>query len=336
MKQIKNYFANGEPSIFVITSPFQVLCTYSAIKNLKITDYLIIVVYAEIDIRKEQVFTCLDYFQLEYIKFKLYDHVVIQETFSFDCFFRNKHKAHYSRAFLGDYRDDIFKPIAFKYLKRNSAIIYLDDGNSSLIHFQKLRSTPLRSCIYNIFFSLIAHFRSIYINKYYYTIYSDISTKMVTKKNNLNILITKQNLINQNKSFFIGTSPDSYTRAMQLSHEEYLSYLETTLKKFKELSKNTELYFIPHGKDKYIDEIKIMLKELGFQLLKLNEIVEIYLTRKKITPVTVAGFMSTALYTIKQLSPQTRAIGFMTKKIPQYEFIANYYKNHDIDIVYLK
>ena len=295
MKQTEVFFSKGEPSIFIVTSPFQVLCAYSTIINLKITDYLIFVVYAEIDIRKEQVFSCLDYFQLKYRKIKLHDHVIIQEIFSYDFFFRNKQKAHYSRAFLGDFRDDIFKPIAFKYLKKNSAIIYLDDGNSSLIHFQELRSTPLKSRIYNMFFSLIAHLRSISLNKYYYTIYSDVSTKMIVKKNELKLFTTNQNQCSCNKSYFIGTNSSLYISTFNLSQEKFFFYLKTALKKFKETAHNSELYYIPHGKDKIIEDIKPILKEQGFQFLKLNEIIEIYLAQGKIVPIAIAGFMSTAL-----------------------------------------
>jgi hypothetical protein len=50
-------FEKGEPSLFIIGSPFQLLCAYEAIHTFNIYDYKIIVVYNESDSRKNQIFS---------------------------------------------------------------------------------------------------------------------------------------------------------------------------------------------------------------------------------------------------------------------------------------
>ena len=49
-------FQQSTPSIFVVTSPFQALCAFNAIKAFEITDYRFYLALIE-DIRNEQLFT---------------------------------------------------------------------------------------------------------------------------------------------------------------------------------------------------------------------------------------------------------------------------------------
>ena len=332
MNEKKFFFNKKEPSIFVISTPFQALCACSAIKNLEIHDYLIIVVCSEYDPRKEQTFAVLDIFKFKFKKIEIYKHIFIYEMFSSGCF----GKKSYSRAFVGDYHAPLLTMIAFKYLKINSIIVYLDDGSSSIGHLKGTSKLSLKSRFCTLLVFIMSYLRFVKINKIFYTIYFDIPTKKYVGKNDIGSLLSTDVKNVSNNAYFIGTNSTEYCSAFNISQEDYLNYLENALFYTKRQACNCNLFYIPHGKDKHLDIIIPVLNKCGVRILKLNECVEIYFVKTKIIPFVVSGFMSTALYTTKLLSPKTKILGFMTEESKLYKNIAEYYKDHKIEIVHLK
>lgn len=329
------YFANEEPSLFVIASPFQVLCAYCAITNLKIKDYLIFAIYEDNDKRNDQLFATLNHFKLNYKKVRLYEHAHFRETFSWNTIFGKKNGTCFSRAFVGDFRNTFYKALALKHLKKNGVIVYLDDGNISIDFLSGAFKLTKKLYFYNLFFSLISRIRAIRMTEACYTIYYDIPTKMTTKRNILEPILTGCSKETFNKSYFIGTNPDSYCPDLNLTHDIYFAYLEKALKKMNDYASGSELYYVFHGRDKHIEETISILNKYGFHYLILNEIIEMYFARTGISPLMITGFMSSALYTVKQMSPKTKAIGFMTNNNFTYTNIAKYYEKNGIEIEHL-
>ena len=56
-------FEKGEPSLFIIGSPFQLLCAYEAIHTFNIYDYKIVVVNNESDSRENHILSMLEAFK---------------------------------------------------------------------------------------------------------------------------------------------------------------------------------------------------------------------------------------------------------------------------------
>ena len=67
----KTAFAKQIPSVFVISSPLQLLCDIEAIRVFEISDYKIVVNVRK-NVRFEQVRTILHYYGLKYICIRSY------------------------------------------------------------------------------------------------------------------------------------------------------------------------------------------------------------------------------------------------------------------------
>ena len=336
MRKEIDCFKKNVPSVFVISSPFQVLCAYEAIQELDIRDYSIIAVYDDGDPRTKQLFSVLDYFGLVYQKFSNYPHVWTCELLKSTSWFGFPIKRKVKRAFVGDFRNIVCIELAFACLNRNSSLIYLDDGNATINHLEGLHRFNRKESCFFIALRMIAFFRKIDMGSVYYTIFSDIPSIFFCKQNALNSLRTNVSAISKNGIYFIGTNSEGYCDDQNLSLKQYFNCLENVLKTFKENHPKTECYYVFHGRDLHVEETNAILDKCGFCALRLNEIVEMYFVRNKIHPEAVAGFMSSALYTIKLISPDADIVSFMQEGNLSYAGICSYYQKNGIKIKYFK
>lgn len=332
MKSNQIAFIKEESSIFVITSPFQVLCTYEAIQEFKIKDYLIIAVYIKDDARTDQMFTTLDFFRLKYQKFCVYKNVSVHELLKLRCWFGRKNVKKVKRAFVGDYRNAACLELALGFLDRNGIVVYLDDGSSSINHLMgEYKFSKINRIIFGIL-GKIAFFRNITVGCSYYTIYSDIPSNMKVKENTLCSL--RRNIMDseQRGCYFIGTNPEVFCRVYSVTQEKYFLLLEKFLEKYRLKFPGSSLFYVFHGRDRFVDKTKLLLKNYGYTPLCLKEIVEMYIVQNRIYPQFVVGFMSSALYTIKKICPKTMVESIMIGSDKLYLNVCEYYKKHGIEI----
>ena len=322
------------PSLFVIASPFQVLCAYEAIQEFEIKDYSIIAVYDKGDPRTSQLFSALDFWELKYQKFCNYPHVQTRELLKLIFGHRFPNEGLFKRAFIGDFRNIICEELALKCMHAGASIVYLDDGNASIDHLKGLYRISKREKIFSLLFKAIAFVRRIYLEPVYYTIFSDIPSKIFYKENALTSLKANISIEPQDGIFFIGTNPDGYCSDQNLSLNQYFICLEKVLNELREKNPSANRFYVFHGRDSYVDKTNEILEKLKFKALRLNEIVEMYFVRNKIHPLVVAGFMSSALYTINRMCPKTEVVGYMQEGNQSYANICDYYRKHGISYNY--
>ena len=121
-------FALHIPSVFVLVSPFQVLCAIASIKNLQIEEYKIIIMRGNVH-RDFQLVEILNQFGLPYIiQGKL------SKTDKIRLFFKPLKRVDndYKRLFIGDYRQHYALKIGLCNVSCKSDIVYLDDGNITI------------------------------------------------------------------------------------------------------------------------------------------------------------------------------------------------------------
>jgi hypothetical protein len=324
------------PSLFVVASPFQVLCAYEAIQEFEIKDYSIIAVYDKGDPRTPQLFSTLDFWGLKYQKFCNYPHVQTKELLKLMFCLGAPKGGQFKRAFIGDFRNIICIELALKCLHAGSSIVYLDDGNASIDYLKGLYRITKREKLFSLLFNAIAFVRRIYLEPVYYTIFSDIPSKFLYKENALTTLKANVSIEPQNGIFFIGTNPDGYCNDQNISLNQYFICLEKVLNELRGKNPFANRFYVFHGRDSYVDKTNEILEKFEFKSLRLNEIVEMYFARNKIHPLVVAGFMSSALYTINLMCPKTEVVGYMQEGNQSYANICDYYRKHGIEIKYLE
>ena len=113
-------FQQSTPSIFVVTSPFQALCAFNAIKAFEITDYRFYLALIE-DIRNEQLFTL---FQQQGIAYEVVN--IENLTRSDRLQFLLPHFSRYKRLFIGDARNISQYFIGLSKVSNGGCMVYLD------------------------------------------------------------------------------------------------------------------------------------------------------------------------------------------------------------------
>ena len=328
-------FEKGEPSLFIIGSPFQLLCAYEAIHTFNIYDYKIIVVYNESDSRKNQIFSMLEAFKLKYSKCEENKIHASRMIFNKSIWGLNKKEKKYNRIFIGNYDLISYRTIALSQANNGCNFIFLDDGNAS-IHFLKkghYKHSFFCSLLEKIFLG-ISHFRGINPEKYFFSIYNDINTYKVVYPNKFDHLGAQlTNSDHPEKCYFIGTNSTEFVRAMGISLEKYRAYLKKALEALKKQYGST--VYIPHGRDINSND-KELCQYLSISYTPLQEAIELYLVKNGIRPQVVAGFSSSALFNIKKIFPNSQVINLFIaqKNSPDYKVyseIAEYYKKNNIE-----
>ena len=331
----EKYFAKEIPSLFVVASPFQVLCAFEAIKKFKIKEYSIVAVFEKNDPRNDQLVSVLDFLKLDYSRLDRSNHSLLHELLDFRNWFGCRKGGKVKRAFVGYFRDFSCILLALGFLGRNSTIVYLDDGNASIAHLNGTSKFNKKEKLCIFILKAICLFRKINMGPAYFTIYSDIPTKIPCESNLLEFL-GKDCSPKKEGVYFIGTNPTVYSSTQGFSLKQYFSLLDRALGELKNEFPSASLYYVYHGRDKFVEETNQVLKRYGYQSLKPKENVELYFVQQRINPIMVSGFMSTALYTIKKLRHDAQIGGFMIENNMAYIDKFDYYKRHGIEIRLLK
>lgn len=317
--------------LFLVASPFQVLCAYEAIKFWGIKNFMVLVIYNPADLRTNQLFNTLQYFNLEYKTF-----IAENTNKVFDVLIKKESNAtigqqKYNYIFVGDYPSAVQRSLAIRHIKKRGQIIYTDDGNTSLLILLNKKDFSIKARLFNSFFSLLSLFKRIKKDIFFST-YANVQTKKTVIPNNLESLRFNDNL--KKGVFFIGTNSIPYCEVHHIKINSYYNLLEKILTTLKMENKEQKCYYVFHGRDIGNAQIKNICTRCGFETLKLDQIIEMYFIEKKIEPLIAAGFTSSALFNLKKIFPQSEMVNISIKTNiytnKEYETISQYYRNNGI------
>ena len=338
MKCSKKAFGKYVSSVFVIGSPFQALCAIEAIREFEISDYKVILPLSPNEQRNRQLLTILKDFGIVYEIFNAKEARAMQILLN-ECKIKHKKdRNRYNRAFIGDYYQILYKSIALSYLNTGSPMVYLDDGNSSISIFRGVRKkTAWRSQCVNLLFYSLARIQKIIPDRFFYTIYYDIDERKFFKyPNHFSYLFFHKEKDTERASgvIFIGTNTSAFCEQMGIQE----SMLENIISKlFMEIHKeypSQEITYVPHGRDSNI-HIPDICAQNNVVYRPIEVSIEYFLYKEQLFPVAIYGFSSTALFNLKKMMPNIRAVNYVIEKMnaPYYEYfnrISEYYQQNSI------
>ncbi|MDD3944604.1 MAG: hypothetical protein PHS38_07820 [Bacteroidales bacterium] len=324
-------FADGIPSFFVVGTPFQSLCAVEAINHFCIVDYEVFVLLFYNEKRIDQVDTIFRLFDIKY------SIIHINGYSSFKFFIKGiLKKVTYKRAFVGNYYSITCSSLAVTKLAKFGAVIYMDDGNSTISILKNRLSAVKLSMGYKgvrLLVHIVAAFKSISIERYFFSVYSDIKTdKFIVRTNDLSSITHKINIDYQCEAvtLFIGTNPEDFCKENHIHVEIYNKVLRRVLTKMNETG--SKLLYIPHGLDNSLP-IKDFCDDVGIEFIRPSVCVELFLISRNYSVVEAAGFSSSALFNIKKMYPEAlvRNLRFISHIDSQdYSDIAEYYAQNGI------
>ena len=331
-----NAFQKGVPSVFVISSPFQAICLVSAILNLEIKDYQVIVISSD---RNTQVFSVLNRFKIPYVVRYSGWHRWRIRLFIVTSIIHRHNK--YNRLFLGDFRSIDLIYFGLNYISDGADIVYLDDGNATIALFQGVAYSKPYSKIDEKCQSTISRRRRFVFLKYYYSIYANLSNaNYIIEYNSLSILCVHKDDPLIDNVVFIGANTKRYCETMNIPEESFNNALDTMLQRIRKTYPKTKITYVPHGADKSGAVMDICSKyEVDYHRIIVP--IELYYMDKE-CPIAIYGFGSSAIYNLKQMFPETVAFSILlepSNKLNSFErkkIIAQYYSECGIEQLTIK
>ena len=302
---MRHPFAKYTPSIFVICSPYQLLCALEAIHHFEIKKYRVYTVFYKGDPRNEQLERTLSAFHIKYHKLSgnpnKWEH-----RLTFLPKFNN-----FKRGFIGDFRNFTLLHHCMRFISNNSTIISLDDGTCSINALNgtyEHKNSPLENRLLQI-----CSWRNILFGRYFFTQFSDI------KNPYLEIAVNDLNYfkeINKNKKgakgvYFIGTNPDSYINNYKgVSVEDFSHYLKKILKGIRDKYPNESIFYYAHPRDiNTFAQDNCKNYDIDFKKAEIGVEIDVLLSEYR--PKCVYGFNSTGLYNIKKFYPDCEGVSFL-------------------------
>ena len=157
-------------------------------------------------------------------------------------------------------------------------------------------------------------------------------TKLNMMKNSFNLLTSETSYLAATGVYIIGTN----SFVISFKDETYEELLIKLINNIKGRYPGAPIYYCPHRRD--TNNYSGLLKELGVNLFQTEISVEVDFVTKKINPLLIVGFASTALITLKMIYPSCSVESvrfniedeFTTKSIRSIE---NYYQANNIGII---
>lgn len=296
-------FELGIPSVFVIASPFQALCSIATIKQLKITEYLIVALMPSDDIRSSQLRSFLEKEGVLFTAITQFNWF-IWLYYKQRAYFHKNNK--YKRLFIGDVRSVVLHIIGFSYVSDDSEIVFLDDGNITVSVLNDEITEPMnRINIRRI--NMISRIRRFGKRCNFLTIYSDITnSKYVVKQLDLSQVIStkSRDTVNKKNVYIIGTYLLRYCEPLGIPTEKFISVLDNLFYNIIESNPSEHVVYIPHGRDDS-EYARMLCERYGCEFHRPEIMVELELLNQDCYPLAIYGFTSSALYNLKKLFPDS-------------------------------
>lgn len=331
MSSINLAFAEKEPSLFIIQTPFQAMCAINAIRQLKIDDYVLSLhLHKNTEKRNKQTIELVERYGLNYHVVKGCPIGIVNRL----GLISNKGK--YNRVFLGThlYQDGYY--YALKELRKGGNLVLLDDGVATLTLLEKGYRVTGRSVIPMAWNKTIAAIQGIALNNVL-TVYKGIyNSKWNISVNELSLLCKSNSPMEKKKIFFIGTNNSGFINKLGINEYEFKQALHNVLQNIRMLYPQEEITYIPHGRDKSLFA-KSMCEEIGIDYKPLDVNVEIYILSLGFIPNAIYGFTSSALYNLKMMFPDiivnNYVMKLLTDKSPDILSVSAYYEKQGINTI---
>lgn len=324
-------FADREPSLFIIQTPFQAMCAINAIYQLKINDYVLSLhLHKSTANRNRQTIELVERSGLKYNVVNVRSISFLNRLALFFC-----HEQKFNRVFLGTHLYQNGYYYALKEIKNGGNLVLLDDGVATLTLLESGYKVTGRSVVQMAINKAIASLRKIKLNNLL-SVYKGIANpKWDIAYNDLSFL-RNNNSTSSNKVFFIGTNNSSFIYKNGVDESDFKQNLYNILNKIRITYPNDEITYIPHGRDKSTFA-KDFCEEIGIEYKPLDINVEIYILSLGVVPKVVVGFTSSALYNLKMIFPEANVenlvVKLLTDKCPSIIGVSHYYEIQGIPSV---
>lgn len=323
------------PSVFAVSSPFQILCAAAAIKQLEITEYKMAVCYDKKDSRNQQMWYIFDFFGMND---RVLMHVNRRNIFVCKILSLFHRKTHYKRLFIGDFRGFYDFILGTRLVADGSDIVYLDDGNITLSLLNNVFTEPMELSRKE-FVEKVASKRRFVVNKNLLTIYEKIfNPKYNINVLNLNIILNdyKKQCPQKEAIIIVGTCLSRYCEPLEIPAEQFVEKLDSLVKKLKK-EMNLPIIYIPHGRDES-EYAKKICKTYDIGFMRPKMMIEMELLDQGILPCEIYGFTSSALYNLKKIYPQAKVVNILyhacdNKFYEEYSMMSDYYQQNGIEFV---
>lgn len=319
---------NKNKALFILNSPFQALCASEAILHYGISEAHFLLFESKIVVDKT----------LPLVKDFGECHLIHAEnggtSATIEALRNQRIHERYSTIFVGDYYSYIQYVSAIYMAKPGANIIYLDDGNSTLLIGPPVslkRGRSRREKIYYCFWDFQLKLKR--INKSLFTIFEfRDGCPLKTERNSFASLTIQEK--EKRGVYVIGTNSD----AMSFKDVSYADELKILSTYIISLYPNEDVFYCPHRGDSH--DYTEVIKDLGWKLFDTKYSVEIDFVKKGIYPLTILGFGSTALLTLRRLY-QDSVISTIyvnlaeEKDNKEYRAIEQYYQENGIELVRL-
>lgn len=283
-------------ALFIVNTPFQCLCMLEAIHYYSIIDYDVLFKMDGIEKNNTMVEGILNANHIPFIAirfthaYELYKHIL-------------KRKKRYDILFNGDYYGGGLTAYYYSliYAKPKATIIYFDDGLQTLHVFAK----PPRQRLRNRTEKLMAlQFEPLRVLKrigkpHYFTIFDVESRNFIVERNELKGLRSKLVEKPSEGLFIIGTNVAAFK-----DKNDYIPLLDTLIQDLRNRYPEDIIWYCPHRRNLEDKELTDFLLNHHLKMYDTKVSVEFDFIEEGVSPKYVAGFGSTALYTLKLLFPK--------------------------------
>lgn len=323
-------FSKGTPTVFIIETPFQLLCAIEAIYEFKIEKYLIVVPYEENSYRWSQLNSMLLELGLPYKAIPITNNTHYELFSRTGVFANGSSEEKFKRIMTGGYYSHISRALCTIYAEKDSVCVYIDDGTATIamlngietfIEYNKPRNWIDRKKWYkedykpymDVVSRISQCWKKVGLNdyKFLYTIYANKkNNKFVLYQNKLAYFKDSLQYSYQKSTIWIlGTVFSVFAGTLQIPEQEVEGILWGKLADLRKRYPKYEIIFIPHVDDKNIN-IKNFCEILGIRYERLPYCVEYYSYCEQKLPEILCGFGSTALSTFKIIFPEMNVINW--------------------------
>jgi len=285
-------------NLFIVRSPLQIINSLEAIEYFNLENNILILIYNNTNNNNVQMDALIAKYEWkEIIQVNIKQKK--SKYFEYISFVRKMMKKEYNYLFFSNL-GSIHKLILAN-LKRKHAI-YIDDGVETITRYNNVfLANTLNQIKFRQLRFLIAGLKIKIPDNIDFFTYFDLAPFRNSK-------IIKNNLCNFRKKYLSGISKgdDIYFLGQPLVKtnlvvsETYFDYLNKTLTVFS----NHKIIYIPHRNELISDRLKSYESE-NFEIRFPNMPFELYLFENRIYPQVVVSFLTTSLFTLRPLFPET-------------------------------
>ena len=309
---------------FIIASPLQLICGINAKKEYCIDKAVFLIFQTD---RLDQMTSTAERMGLEYDVITTDNSKGCFKKAIFEALKGGTNSADY--IFVGDYRDLLFILKGVSLTKGKCKLVYLDDGAATITYFSGKEIISKKVKFQRFITRIVLLLRRI-TDFEYFTIYDVYAPGKKIRNNKLDVLVNTT-CNHKEGIYFIGTNTLAFCEFFEIEKIKYLRIIQALLSDIINRFPNERYFYIAHGKDKSEDIIHIC-KSVGFDYIRPNECIELYLLNQLIIPIYAAGFCSSALYNIKKM--------FSTSTVENYVILGNNLKvgetTKEIESIYKK